>query len=48
LSNNKPDYIILRFGNWGIAVGSPEYRITFGPQGTNEVAPGIYTYSIEQ
>jgi hypothetical protein len=48
LSNSKPDYVVLKYGEWGIAVGSPEYRISFGPQWTNEVAPGVYTYSIEQ
>jgi hypothetical protein len=45
LSNGQPDYIVLVWGYWGIAVGSPEYRLSFSAAGTNEIAPGVYVYS---
>ena len=44
LSNGEPDYIVLLWGEWGIAVGPPEYRLSFESRGTNVVAPGVYVY----
>jgi len=48
LTHGQPDYVVLQYGDYGIAVGSTQYNISFGPQWTNEVSPGVYTYSIEQ
>lgn len=47
-SNVQPSYIVLDFGGWGIAVGPPDYRVSFGPQWTNEVKPGVFTYALEK
>ena len=44
LTNHLPDYIVLKWLGYGIAVGPPEYRLSFDPAGSKEVAPGIYTF----
>lgn len=44
LSNSQPNYIVIDWLGWGIAVGPPEYRLSFNITGTFEVAPGVYTY----
>ena len=46
LSNNQPEYLVISwgYGARGVVVGSPDYRLSFSPDWTNEVGPGIYTY----
>jgi hypothetical protein len=48
LTNGQPDFIVLNWLNWGLAVGPPEYQISFATSGNTEVAPGIYTFFMEQ
>lgn len=48
LSDSSPSYIVLDFGGWGVVVGSPKYRISFGPQWAREIKPGVYTYALEK
>lgn len=43
-TNRSPEYVVLEWLGYGVAVGAKDYQLTFSPRGTNEIAPGIYTY----
>ena len=43
-SNQTPVCIVVDFSGYGVAVGPPEYHLTFDADKTNQVLPGIYTY----
>jgi len=45
MDKNQPDYVVIDWGDeWGVVVGTQQYRLTFQPTGLNELAPGVYTY----
>ena len=43
-SDQIPDCVVIDFSGYGVAVGPPEYHLTFDADKTNQVLPGIYTY----
>jgi hypothetical protein len=45
LSNGLPDYVVIDWGlNRGVVLGSTNYCLSFHPDVSNEIRPGIYTY----
>ena len=45
--NGNPDYVVLDWGVvYGIVVGSTNYEFSFATAGTNQVAPGVYTFFV--
>ena len=48
LAGDQPDYCVIHWYELGIAVGPPKHQLSFNPEGTNAVAPGVYTYCFEK
>lgn len=44
LGNDQPECVVVHWGDHGVAVGPPDYRIAFDPDIVTNVAPGIYTF----
>jgi len=44
LSNEVPICVVIDFSSYGVAVGSPEYHISFDADKISRILPGVYIY----
>jgi len=43
-TNGQPEYVVIYWLGYGIAVGHPDYQLSFNADGIIQVKPGLYTY----
>jgi hypothetical protein len=44
LVENKPACVVIDFSSYGIAVGPPDYQLSFVADEANRISPGIFSY----